>query len=39
MFWSSDVLTGNQTLDLGGVPFREFWSSDVLTGNQTDEPG
>ena len=36
MFWSSDILTGNQTV----VPCRhrvdKFWSSDILTGNQTD---
>ena len=35
MFWSSGILTGNQTAHaheaVGGV----FWSSGILTGNQT----
>ena len=36
VFWSSVVLTGNQT---HAFPYRsplQFWSSVVLTGNQTD---
>ena len=34
-FWSSDILTGNQTtFDFTSV-VKKFWSSDILTGNQT----
>ena len=35
-FWSSDVLTGNQTIHRLALLLYQFWSSDVLTGNQTD---
>ena len=36
-FWSSDKLTGSQTLTvLVILPF-PFWSSDKLTGSQTDK--
>ena len=35
MFWSSDKLTGNQTLDFGQSCNTGFWSSDKLTGSQT----
>ena len=34
-FWSSDVLTGNQTTKIECPMGARFWSSDVLTGNQT----
>ena len=35
VFWSSDILTGNQTLIRIDIPRGTFWSSDILTGNQT----
>ena len=35
MFWSSDILTGNQTEVHAVVHVGRFWSSDILTGNQT----
>ena len=34
-FWSSDILTGNQTAALHLALQVWFWSSDILTGNQT----
>ena len=34
-FWSSDILTGNQTRSLVTSALVMFWSSDILTGNQT----
>ena len=34
-FWSSDELTGNQTIRLPCRSVAQFWSSDELTGNQT----
>ena len=34
-FWSSDILTGNQTIRLSRWQHLPFWSSDILTGNQT----
>ena len=38
-FWSSDILTGNQTIPFF-TPFKRlFWSSDILTGNQTEGYG
>ena len=37
-FWSSDKLTGSQTLILGATKENVFWSSDKLTGSQTKEP-
>ena len=36
-FWSSDILTGNQTYSLILPTVKRFWSSDILTGNQTQE--
>ena len=35
MFWSSVVLTGNQTYTAEDPAQNTFWSSVVLTGNQT----
>ena len=35
-FWSSDKLTGSQTLGEGGRVDLPFWSSDKLTGSQTE---
>ena len=35
MFWSSVVLTGNQTVRKAREIHEKFWSSVVLTGNQT----
>ena len=35
MFWSSGILTGNQTVSLAGLLDVRFWSSGILTGNQT----
>ena len=37
MFWSSDKLTGNQTVYNRLNEWDGFWSSDKLTGNQTVE--
>ena len=37
-FWSSDILTGNQTVVKSSALNVEFWSSDILTGNQTRVP-
>ena len=34
-FWSSDKLTGSQTLESFVSPSAKFWSSDKLTGSQT----
>ena len=34
-FWSSGILTGNQTQFETGKATAEFWSSGILTGNQT----
>ena len=34
-FWSSDILTGNQTFIGKPSSLQVFWSSDILTGNQT----
>ncbi len=34
-FWSSGILTGNQTSDYGKAYDYGFWSSGILTGNQT----
>ena len=34
-FWSSDILTGNQTAITSSISSLLFWSSDILTGNQT----
>ena len=36
-FWSSDKLTGSQTIALVFELRDGFWSSDKLTGSQTDE--
>ena len=36
-FWSSDKLTGNQTVSVFENVCQLFWSSDKLTGNQTPE--
>ena len=36
MFWSSGILTGNQTLTADKDIDPRFWSSGILTGNQTD---
>ena len=38
-FWSSGILTGNQTDATTGDYYIEFWSSGILTGNQTNEYG
>ncbi len=35
MFWSSDKLTGNQTIWKIRPSTTWFWSSDKLTGSQT----
>ena len=35
LFWSSDILTGNQTTVHLCFSCDPFWSSDILTGNQT----
>ena len=35
-FWSSDKLTGSQTVAFDAVIFVMFWSSDKLTGSQTE---
>ena len=35
-FWSSDKLTGSQTLLQGCILIAQFWSSDKLTGSQTN---
>ena len=35
MFWSSGILTGNQTRVIGRYDAASFWSSGILTGNQT----
>ncbi|EEE17352.1 hypothetical protein ATORI0001_1508 [Lancefieldella rimae ATCC 49626] len=35
MFWSSVILTGNQTLEAALSRAYPFWSSVILTGNQT----
>ena len=37
MFWSSDKLTGSQTIDRTVKASSQFWSSDKLTGSQTLE--
>ena len=34
-FWSSVILTGNQTPHAQAAAQRQFWSSAILTGNQT----
>ena len=34
-FWSSGILTGNQTIVCQCISFVKFWSSGILTGNQT----
>ena len=34
-FWSSGILTGNQTLSIEEVNAESFWSSGILTGSQT----
>ena len=36
-FWSSVVLTGNETARKQDMKHIKFWSSVVLTGNETDE--
>ena len=36
-FWSSDILTGNQTSSRLFFKRWWFWSSDILTGNQTQK--
>ena len=36
-FWSSVILTGNQTSELLNVSEFPFWSSVILTGNQTED--
>ena len=36
-FWSSDKLTGSQTVSRGLPSIRTFWSSDKLTGSQTED--
>ena len=35
-FWSSDILTGSQTLRERLEVADAFWSSDILTGSQTN---
>ena len=35
-FWSSGILTGNQTHHAQLVRHNRFWSSGILTGNQTN---
>ena len=35
MFWSSDKLTGSQTVGPASALIPWFWSSDKLTGSQT----
>ena len=35
MFWSSGILTGNQTRKQSSRKSLRFWSSGILTGNQT----
>ena len=35
LFWSSGILTGNQTLINSIMTVPRFWSSGILTGNQT----
>ena len=35
LFWSSGILTGNQTRIINTVRQNAFWSSGILTGNQT----
>ena len=35
MFWSSDKLTGSQTVTGSVIYTTGFWSSDKLTGSQT----
>ncbi len=37
VFWSSDKLTGSQTVGVDFLVTVEFWSSDKLTGSQTTE--
>ena len=34
-FWSSDKLTGSQTVISCRITVSQFWSSDKLTGSQT----
>ena len=34
-FWSSDILTGSQTVRNVSAVAYSFWSSDILTGSQT----
>ena len=34
-FWSSDKLTGSQTIETTQIALLQFWSSDKLTGSQT----
>ena len=36
-FWSSGILTGNQTCVLIDIDAYLFWSSGILTGNQTTD--
>ena len=36
-FWSSDKLTGSQTMHKAGIEIVSFWSSDKLTGSQTND--
>ena len=35
VFWSSGILTGNQTKEKAKSIIAKFWSSGILTGNQT----
>ena len=35
-FWSSGILTGNQTGHYVYDGMKVFWSSGILTGNQTE---
>ena len=37
LFWSSVILTGNQTIPTAKAHGGTFWSSVILTGNQTTE--